>query len=107
MQLMTSLTGKYVLTLPAGTLSGDAMAIIERAAAGESDSTAMARLKEQTGELAISLLNMLLGWVSGTQVDTEELYIFDNTPIDATDTRDEVAQRMIGTINTCDFMALL
>lgn len=107
MQLMTSLTGKYVLTLPAGTLSGDAMAIIERAAAGESDSTAMARLKEQTGELSISLLNMLLGWVSGTQVDTEELYIFDNTPIEATETRDEVAQRMIGTINTCDFMALL
>ena len=107
MQLMTSLTGKYVLTLPAGTLSGDAIAVIERAAAGESDSTAMARLKEQTGELGISLLNMLLGWVSGTQVDTEELYVFDNTPIEATETRDEVAQRMIGTINTCDFMALL
>lgn len=107
MQLMTSLTGKYVFTLPAGALSGDAMTVLESAAGGESGSPALLRLKAQVGELSTSLLNMLLGWVSGTQVDTEELYVFDNTPIEATDTRDEVAQRMIGTINTCDFMAFL
>ena len=107
MQLMTSLTGKYVFTLPAGALSSDMFAVIESAAAGEDGGTGLQRLKASMGDLSMTLLNMLLGWVSGTQVDTEELYIFDNTPIDATDTRDEVAQRMIGTINTCDFMALL
>ena len=107
MQLMTSLTGKYVFTLPAGTLTGDTVSILERAVAGEDGGTALQRLTESMDELYMTLLNMLLGWVSGTQVDTEELYIFDYTPIEATDTRDEVALRMVGTINTCDFMAFL
>ena len=107
MQLMTSLTGKYVFTLPAGALSSDMFAVIESAAAGEDGGTGLQRLKASMGDLSMTLLNMLLGWVSGTQVDTEELYIFDYTPIEATDTRDEVALRMVGTINTCDFMAFL
>ena len=107
MQLMTSLTGKYVFTLPENTLTGDMVSVLERVAAGEGDETALQRLKGMTNDLYMTLLNMLLGWVSGTQVDTEELYIFDYTPIEATDTRDEVALRMVGTINTCDFMAFL
>ena len=107
MQLMTSLTGKYVFTLPAGTLSADMIAVIESTAAGENGGSGLQRLKDSMDDMYSTLLNMLLGWVSGTQRDTGELYVFDNTVIKATDTRDEVAQRMIGTINTCDFMAFL
>ena len=108
MQLMTSLTGKYVFTLPEGTLNGGVVSVLERVAASRGrDTSALQRLKGMTNDLYMTLLNMLLGWVSGTQVDTEELYLFDYTPIEATDTRDEVALRMVGTINTCDFMAFL
>lgn len=106
MQLMTSLTGKYVLTLPAGTLSGDIFTAVE-SAASSGEEKAFNRLKAEMGDMTMTLLNLLLGWVSATQMDTEELYLFDNTPLEATDTRDAVAQRMIGTINTCDFMAFL
>ena len=45
MQLMTSLTGKYVFTLPAGALSSDMFAVIESAAAGEDGGTGLQRLK--------------------------------------------------------------
>lgn len=106
MQLMTSLTGKYVLTLPAGALTGDMLAVVESAAAGEG--AAYQRLKAMMGDMSMTLLNLLLGWVSGTQIDMDDqLYVFDNDPIEATPTRDAVAQRMIGTINTWDFTAFL
>ena len=49
----------------------------------------------------------LLGWTSATQMDTGELYTFDDTYYDETDTRDAVSQRMIGKITADEFNTLL
>jgi len=53
------------------------------------------------------LINHLLGWVSYAQMDSDgQLYVFDDTYIEATETRDAVAQRMLGTIDAHRFNTL-
>lgn len=116
-QIMTNLTGNLVLALPAG-LFADGQ--INLGALGdqteyEYDLTTKegiaafralptdARLRLSSGSLASMLISHLLGWVSGAQMETGELYVFDDTYIDATETRDPVAQRMLGTIRAVDF----
>lgn len=114
-QMMTSLTGKYVLTLPEGTYvdgrlnlpGSDELDMLDIESPDFADAPAFDRLRVTSNYMTSALLNLLLGWVSSTQRDTEELYLFDDTPIEATETRDAVAQRMLGKIKTCDFMAFL
>ena len=117
-QLMTSMTGKMVLTMPAGTISeGEPIDVfslmygdygVERDYEGAfEDLPAMDRLTIAGTDMLIMVFSHLLGWVSSTQMETGELYVFDDTYLEPTDMRDGVAQRMIGTIKTEDFVRLL
>lgn len=117
-QMMTNLTGQLVFTLPAGTISepeqidifslmyGDFAADVDESVPYE-ELPAFDRLKISGTEALVMVMSHLLGWVSATQMDTGELYVFDDTYLEATDTRDAVAQRMIGTIQTQDFTKFL
>ncbi|MBP3426917.1 MAG: hypothetical protein J6M47_01500 [Clostridia bacterium] len=115
LQAMTSLTGKYVLTLPAGSIvdgrftNPNQVTLQDVDIESEEFKTLPAsdRLRLSTTVLTSDLINKLLGWVSGVQVDTGELYLFDETYIEPTETRDGVAQRMIGKIMPRDFMNFL
>ena len=114
-QMMTNLTGKLVLALPEGALAS-APASFEgllSGVAGKSaddpdfdDYPAMERLRITASDIGVLVMSHLLGWVSGTQMDTGELYVFDDTYLDATETRDAVAQRMVGTIDADKFNTL-
>ena len=116
-QIMTNLTGSLVLALPAGTFTGtsfDVMDLLYGDFSAEVDDSvpftelpAKERLRITTTDTLVMIVQHLLGWVSGTQMETGELYTFDDTYLDATDTRDAVAQRMIGKISTYSFMRLL
>lgn len=109
-QIMTSLTGKYVMTVPAGAFVGRSMDELLGIKVASEEFNALPiqdRLKIMAVDANSTFLNLLLGWVSSTQMETGELYTFDNEPIDATPTRDAVAQRMIGKISTYDFMYFL
>ena len=116
MQLMTNLTGQMVLTLPAGTFSKgetiDLFSLMYGDFGGtygetpEGETTAQERLRAATAELMVTVLSHLLGWVSGVQMETGELYVFDDTYLEPTDVRDGVAQRMIGKIYSGDFIGL-
>lgn len=114
-QIMTNLTGKLVLALPEGTLASNAASLdtLLSGVPGKSaddpdfdDYPAMERLRITASDVSVLMLSHLLGWVSGTQMDTGELYVFDDTYLDATETRDAVAQRMIGTIDSDKFNTL-
>ena len=115
MQMMTSLTGKMVLTMPAGTFSEreqiDIFSLMYGDVGGEEevaaeDMTALDRLKNASSDLLVTVLSHLLGWVSGIQMETGELYTFDDTYLEPTDVRDGVAQRMIGKIYSGHFIGL-
>lgn len=116
-QVMTSLTGSLVLALPAGTFTGmslDVMDLLYGDFSADVDESvpfaelpAQERLRITATDTLVMIVQHLLGWVSGTQMETGELYTFDDTYLDATDTRDAVAQRMIGKISTYSFMRLL
>ena len=106
-QLVTNLTGNIAFTLPAGTVSEDGIALpqIEALAVNEyNDTSAFENLKRTTPNMISTVINLLLGWVSGTQMETGELYTFDyDNYIEATEKRDAVASRMIGKIRSQDF----
>lgn len=109
-QIMSSLTGKYVMTVPAGAFAGRSLDELMGIEVGSEEFNALDikdRLKIMAIDANSTFLNLLLGWVSSTQMETGELYTFDNEPLDATPTRDAVAQRMIGKISTYDFMYFL
>ena len=91
-QMMTNLTGKLVLALPEGeswlrrTLRGcfpvcRARALTTRILTITRRWSACASPPPTMGVL---MLSHLLGWVFGTQMDTGELYVFDDTYLDAT-----------------------
>lgn len=119
-QMMSSLTGNMVLALPAGTVteSGIDLSILtatdvaydfetEEGIAAFEALPATTRLSITANDMISMLINHLLGWVSYAQVDTDgQLYVFDDTYIDATETRDAVAQRMLGTIEAHRFNTL-
>ena len=106
-QLVTNLTGNIAFTLPAGTVSEDGIVLpqIEALAVNEYEQTsAFENLKRTTPNMISTVINLLLGWVSGTQMETGELYTFDyDNYIEATEKRDAVASRMIGKIRSQDF----
>ena len=116
-QIMTNLTGSLVLAMPEGTFTGtsfDVMDLLYGDFSAEVDESvpfaelpAQERLRITTTDTLVMIVQHLLGWVSGTQMETGELYTFDDTYLDATDTRDAVAQRMVGKISTYSFMRLL
>ena len=114
-QMMTNLTGKLVLALPEGALASAPASFdgLLSGVPGKSaddpdfdDYPAMERLRITASDVGVLMLSHLLGWVSGTQMDTGELYVFDDTYLDATETRDAVAQRMVGTIDADKFNTL-
>ena len=115
-QLQTSLTGNNTLTLPAGTrgksqnLQDMFYGSIMRRKTDVSltEMTPMERLRATGSDVLILIFNHLLGWTSYQQMEREEtLYVFDDTHIDATETRDAVEQRMIGTVYASEFTELL
>jgi len=116
LQLMTNLTGQMVLTLPAGTFSEresiDIFSLMYGDFGGEEEEipaeemTALDRLKAESSDMMVTILSHLLGWVSGVQMETGELYTFDDTYLEPTDVRDGVAQRMIGKIYSGHFIGL-
>ena len=116
-QIMTNLTGSLVLAMPEGTFTGtsfDVMDLLYGDFSAEVDESvpftelpAQERLRITTTDTLVMIVQHLLGWVSGTQMETGELYTFDDTYLDATDTRDAVAQRMVGKISTYSFMRQL
>lgn len=114
-QMMTNLTGKLVLALPAGSLTAaeNGLDNLFGGVAGKSvedaefaSYPAMEQLQITLSDVSVLIFSHLLGWTSATQMDTGELYTFDDTYYDATDTRDAVAQRMIGKITADEFNTL-
>lgn len=116
-QAMTNLTGKYVLTLPEGSIV-DGQLKMEALNRNDKDYYDMTpeefkalpaadRLKITLDDMGALLLQHVLGWVSYTQMNTGRLYSFDDTYLDATETRDAVSQRMIGQVHTAEFIELL
>ena len=105
-QLVTSLTGNTAFTLPAGTVTENGIVLPKIDALTKNayaETSAFENLKNATQNVISTVINLLLGWVSGTQMETGELYVFDyDTYIDPTDTRDGVASRMIGKIESRD-----
>ena len=100
MQLMTSLTGQMVLTLPAGTFSEgepiDVFSLMYGDFGGEEETevpfeemSAQERLKATSSDLLVVVFSHLLGWVSATQMETGELYTFDDTYLEPTETREQ------------------
>lgn len=112
MQIMSNLTGKLVLALPAPDEQTVSMADFDFGDQKQVEEfrrlPASKRLKLTGNEMISMLINHLLGWVSYTQTDTDgQLYVFDDTYLEATETRDPVAQRMLGTITADYFNTLL
>ena len=119
-QMMSSLTGNIVLALPAGTITESGISLASftdtdveydfKTKAGIAAFKALparTRLSITANDMISMLINHLLGWVSYAQMDTDgQLYVFDDTYIEATETRDAVAQRMLGTIDAHRFNTL-
>jgi len=114
-QVMSSLTGKLVLALPAAsaqesvslTMADFDMTTPEGVAAFRA-LPAQERLAITGGDMISLIINHVLGWVSYMQVDNDgEFYTFDDTYLDATEVRDPVAQRMFGKIKADSFNTLL
>ena len=111
-QLVTSLTGNMAFTLPAGTVTENGIMLPGLSQEWSGDNADQVhpfqRLKDIGSDTVTRLLNLLLGWVSATQMETGELYTFDyDTYIDATDVRNAVATRMIGKIEGSDLLRFL
>lgn len=112
-QAMSNLTGKLVLALPVAAES----TVISMADYNFGDPAdveafhaldAMDRLKVTANDMISLVINHVLGWVSYMQMDNDgEFYTFDDTYLDATETRDPVAQRMNGKIKADSFNTLL
>lgn len=109
-QAVTNLTGNSVLTLPmSGEMSAFADEIVKTVDIESEEFKQLPpfeRLRIAWEDLQLLFIDHLLGWTSYVQRETGNLYAFDETDIEATDTRDAVDQRMIGTINSWDFCEL-
>ena len=114
-QVMSNLTGKLVLAFPAGGMNAaqpaHTMADFDLTTDEGYEAfyalPATERLAITGSDMISLLINHLLGWVSFTQMATGELYTFDDTYLEATQTRDAVAQRMLGKLDGYDFNRLL
>jgi len=114
-QIMSSLTGKLVLAVPAGGMDAaqpaytmaDFDMTTDEGIEAFNALPAAERLRITSDDMISLLINHLLGWVSFTQMETGELYTFDDTYLEATEKRDAVAQRMLGKLDGYDFNRLL
>lgn len=113
-QMMSNLTGKLVLAMPAAgeqaaapTMADFDMNTPEGVEAFHA-LPAIERLKITSNDMVSLIINHVLGWVSYMQMDNDgEFYTFDDTYLDATEVRDPVAQRMFGKIKADSFNTLL
>ena len=112
-QLMSNLTGKLVLALPAA-VEGETVTMAdfdmttEEGVKAFRELPAGERLKITGNDMISLVINHVLGWVSYMQMDNDgEFYTFDDTYLDATEVRDPVAQRMFGKIKADSFNTLL
>lgn len=119
-QAMTNLTGKLVLALPAGSVTDGGLSLgsltdtdaeydfdTKEGRAAFNALPARTRLAITSNDMISVLINHLLGWVSYMQMDNDgEFYVFDDTYLEATDTRDAVSQRMLGKIKADSFTTL-
>ena len=110
----TSLTGDRPMMLPAGTI-GQMMSIEDLLYGSLGEDTtedfstlpASERLRISGSNTLILAMRTLLGWVSMNQMDSDgRFYQFDMEYLEPTETRDGVAQRMIGTVYPDEFCAL-
>ena len=112
-QVMSNLTGKLVLAMPAaqegaGITMADYDMNTEEGVAAFRELPALDRLKLTGNDMISLVINHLLGWVSYMQMDNDgEFYTFDDTYLEATEVRDPVAQRMFGKIKADSFNTLL
>ena len=113
MQVMSNLTGKLVLAMPAAAES-TMISMADYNFGNPADVEAfhaldaMDRLKVTANDMISLVINHVLGWVSYMQMDNDgEFYTFDDTYLDATEVRDPVAQRMNGKIKADSFTTLL
>ena len=114
-QCVTSLTGDALLTFPAGTVTPDGINF-DRLAGSDSyivmnseEFKALSpfqRLRISVDDLNMTIFNHLLGWVSKVQRETEELYVMDYVPKEATDVRDAANYSMVVTVTGWDFCML-
>ena len=114
-QCMTSLTGDALLMLPAGTVTLDGINLDRLAGLDgyigidTEEFKALSpfqRLRITFEDLQMTLLSHLLGWISGVQHETNELYVMDYEPREATNERDAVSQSMVVTVTGWDFCEL-
>lgn len=112
-QVMSNLTGKLVLALPAAA-EGETVTMADfdmntpEGVAAFRELDPMQRLKITGNDMISLVINHVLGWVSYMQMDNDgEFYTFDDTYLDATEVRDPVAQRMHGKIKADSFNTLL
>lgn len=113
-QMVTSLTGNMAFALPAGTITEAGLALPAAGAQlttqdeGFDELPAFERMQIILAEMPMTFVNLMLGWVSGAHRRTGELYMFDyDTYIDATESRDGVASRMLGKITSSDLIDLV
>ncbi|MBQ9010795.1 MAG: hypothetical protein IJ088_15925 [Clostridia bacterium] len=116
-RVMSDLTGDTVFLVPATPSYGemDVMQIIASMGADIQSSEplffdlpAKERLRITSGEVMMLLAQAVLGWVSHSQIEADgEMYVFDSTYLEPTDTRNEVAERMIGKVGAGQFGSLL
>ena len=116
-RVMTDLTGDTIFLVPAAPSYGgmDVMQVI--ASMGTDiqstdpsfrDLPADERLRITSSEVMMMLAQAVLGWVSHSQIEADgEMYVFDSTYFEPTDTRNEVAERMIGKVGAGQFGSLL
>lgn len=117
-EAMTSFTGNYVLTLPAGALEKEEAAAnvslrdfdleSEEGLAVFRALPAMDRIKLLLGDGGPQMLSKLMGWVTMTQMTSGgQLFAFDETPVEATENRGPVARRMVIKVKAASFAQLL
>ena len=116
-RVMSDLTGDTIFLVPAAPSYGgmDVMQMI--ASMGTDiqstdpsfhDLPADERLRITSSEVMMMLAQAVLGWVSHSQIEADgEMYVFDSTYFEPTDTRNEVAERMIGKVGAGQFGSLL
>lgn len=112
MQVMSNLTGKLVLAMPAAQMETISFADYNMENPADVEAfhalPAMDRLKLTANDMISLVINHVLGWVSYMQMDNDgEFYTFDDTYLEATEVRDPVAQRMNGKIKADSFNTLL
>ena len=116
-RVMTDVTGDTIFFVPATPSYGemDVMQVISSMGTDIQstdpsfyDLPAKERLRITSSEVMMMMAQAVLGWVSHSQIESDgEMYVFDSTYLEPTETRNEVAQRMIGKVGAGQFGSLM